>query len=151
MRIAQRGHVADVAEAVDVYVVKRAARQAVVADAAEVDGAGVEDAHTHAHRLGQQRNVRVALHDVAAEADGRVEDRVGALGQHRPPALELSRRDRGAVDIMSTWLWTIAAPAARHSSASAAISAGAHGTCGLRALLVMPLIAASMMTGFMAP
>src|SRR5262249_47285488 len=44
VRVAQRRHVADVAEAVGVYEVERAARQAVVGDAAEVDRAGVEHA-----------------------------------------------------------------------------------------------------------
>ena len=47
----------------------------------------------------------------------------------------------------SMWLWTIAAPASMHARASAAISSGSTGTCGLRAFEVMPLIAASMMTG----
>src|SRR5687767_3241896 len=48
---------------------------------------------------------------------------------------------------MSMWLCTIAAPACRHASASAAISAGSTGTFGLRFLFVTPLIAASMITG----
>src|SRR5947207_635368 len=50
------------------------------------------------------------------------------------------------------WLWTMAAPAARQRTASAAISAGERGTEGFRSGVVTPLIAASMMTGVdMAP
>src|SRR5438094_9449705 len=45
------------------------------------------------------------------------------------------------------WLWTIAAPAFRQRTASAAISDGVRGTCGFRSGVVAPLIAASMMTG----
>jgi hypothetical protein len=45
------------------------------------------------------------------------------------------------------WLCTIAAPDAKHRSASSAISAGSFGVFGLCALLVTPLIAASMITG----
>jgi len=44
-------------------------------------------------------------------------------------------------------VWTIAAPAAKQRSASAATSAGVRGTCGFRSGVVAPLIAASMTTG----
>src|SRR4051812_27058761 len=47
----------------------------------------------------------------------------------------------------SLWLCTIAAPRSRHSSAHSAISAGDRGTAGLTDLVVLPLIAASMITG----
>src|SRR5579883_1057444 len=42
-----------------------------------------------------------------------------------------------------------AAPAATQSSAFAAISSGVVGVCGLRAFFVLPLMAASMMSGVM--
>src|SRR5215207_7189051 len=45
------------------------------------------------------------------------------------------------------WLWTTAAPAAKHRSAPSAISAGSFGVFGFCFLLVTPLIAASMITG----
>src|SRR5262245_18044835 len=45
------------------------------------------------------------------------------------------------------WLWTTAAAASRHASASAAISSGETGMWGFRRLSVTPLIAASMTTG----
>src|SRR5215203_4535580 len=44
------------------------------------------------------------------------------------------------------WLWTIAAPASMHASASVAISVGSTGTFGLAAFAVVPLIAHSMIT-----
>jgi hypothetical protein len=40
-----------------------------------------------------------------------------------------------------------AAPAAKQARASAAISSGSFGTCGLVSFVVTPLIAASMITG----
>src|SRR5690349_8461248 len=45
------------------------------------------------------------------------------------------------------WLWMIAAPASMQARASAAISEGSTGTCGLVAFDVTPLTAHSMMTG----
>src|SRR5690606_17964147 len=45
------------------------------------------------------------------------------------------------------WACTIDAPASNAASASAAISAGSMGTCGLTSLVVAPLMAASMITG----
>src|SRR4051794_22743491 len=47
----------------------------------------------------------------------------------------------------SLWLCTMAAPRSRHSSAHSAISDGDRGTAGFTDLVVLPLIAASMMTG----
>ena len=50
----------------------------------------------------------------------------------------------------SMWLWMMAAPAPMVARASAAISSGVIGTWGLCRLVVAPLIAASMMTGWPA-
>src|SRR5439155_7244059 len=45
------------------------------------------------------------------------------------------------------WAWMIEAPASTQRRTSSPISAGVNGTCGFRAGLVIPLIAASMITG----
>src|SRR3954466_7837124 len=45
------------------------------------------------------------------------------------------------------WAWMIDAPASTQRRTSSPIWAGVNGTCGLRAGLVMPLMAASMITG----
>ncbi len=45
------------------------------------------------------------------------------------------------------WAWMMAAPASRQRPASARMSSGRNGTFGLRSRVVMPLIAASMITG----
>src|SRR4051812_29060692 len=47
----------------------------------------------------------------------------------------------------SLWLCTMAAPRSRHSSPQAVISAGVRGTCGFVRFWVLPLMAASMITG----
>src|SRR4051794_29524285 len=45
------------------------------------------------------------------------------------------------------WMWMIAAPSSRQRTASAAMVSGVSGTSGLRALVVTPFTATSMMTG----
>src|SRR5579864_1300644 len=78
----------------------------------------------------------------------RASARWASTGRH--PSRYRSAASSSVRRIRSMWLWMIAAPASMHASASAAISSGVIGTLGLRALVVTPLMAASMITGPMA-
>ena len=57
---------------------------------AEVHRARVGDREPHQPRLRQRRDVRVRAFDLGAGVGGGVEQRVGALGQHRAPRLEVA-------------------------------------------------------------
>ena len=145
---AHRGLVMDVAEGVGVHEAGRGG-EPVVVDAAEVHRARVDDPDAQPPGRGERRHVRVRALDAGPEVGRGVDQRVGALVEHRRPTLEVAggrllaraRRRRRSGCARSP------APAARHASASAAISSGCRGMFGLRSFVVVPLIAASMMTG----
>src|SRR6202008_1496540 len=62
-----------------------------------------------------------------------------------------SAAGRPRTESFSIWLWITLAPASMQAMASAATSAGVFGTCGLCERGVLPLIAASMISGSMFP
>src|SRR3954470_4860141 len=53
-----------------------------------------------------------------------------------------------AIPICVVWEWMMAAPSSRQRRASSATAAGVSATSGLRSLVVTPLTATSMMTGW---
>lgn len=101
--LAQLEHVMGVGEAVAVHPV--AGRDAVGVDAAEVHRPEVGEAQAKHARLGQRRDVGIALDDRRPGVGGGVEQSVGAFGQHGPPALEVAlgggaARHPEAVDVV---------------------------------------------------
>ena len=123
-----------------------ARRHAVRVDAAEVDRARVDEAHP-GEAAGRQRD-QVLVAEPVGEVDRRVDQRVGPLGQHRPPALEVAL-DRLLVGE------AVPIDVVVHDG-RAGLDAGQRlrgdlgrldGTFGLSRFDVSPLMATSMMTG----
>jgi len=107
---------------------------------AEVHRAGVDEAHAQHPASASSNLVGIALRDRRPRPGGGIEDRVGALPQDRSPGFEVELRGARAPSSANSalWLWTMAAPAARQRTASAAISADERGTEGFRSGAVTP-------------
>ncbi len=99
--------------------------------------------------LGDEAHVLELGHRIGRDAQRGVPERIGPFGQERRPGVQVGARGwfTAQADVVVVRVDDGGAGVEAARAASARISSGVIGTFGLRSLVLMPLMAASIRTG----